>query len=65
MEAVGKLELILEVSKNCTTNIEGPMTEMFIISSYTGCFSNSLYHIACGIMQYLQWNGHPTIDFFE
>ena len=25
---------------------------------------NSLYHIVCGIMRYLRWNGHPAIDFF-
>ena len=25
---------------------------------------NTLYHIVCGIMRYLRWNGHPAIDFF-
>ena len=25
---------------------------------------NYLYHIVNGIMRYLRWNGHATIDFF-
>ncbi len=26
---------------------------------------NSLYHIICGIQRHLQFNGHPSIDFFN
>lgn len=26
---------------------------------------NTLHHIVCGLMRYLQWNGRPDIDFFK
>ena len=25
---------------------------------------NTLHHICCGLMRYLRWNGHPSMDFF-